>query len=331
MTAPALAAPAAAARFDWFDYRGDDGQPKPGAGEYAQPDPAGLLSRPERASASAAIITSSIRPSPGSREFRSSTAATSSTGRQIGNAIDRPGQLNFDKTDMWQGVFAPDISWHDGIFYIAQHLRRLRRQFRDHRARIRRGRGPIRCGCPTSTASTRRCSSTTTARAWIVHNGAAAGHAALRGPYRDLAAAVRSEDAEDRRPKRLLVDAGIASRTQPDLDRGSAHLQEGRPLLSDRGRRRHRGRPFGGRVPKRQGDRPYAPFAGNPILTQRDLPKDRRRPITSTGHARSSTTPERRLVGGVPGRPALRREQFQHRARDLPDAGPVAGRLAADH
>src|SRR3546814_17662248 len=30
---------------------------------------------------------------------------------------------------------------------------------------------------------------------------------------------------------------------------------------------------------------PYVPFAGNPILTQRDLPADRAFPITSTGHA----------------------------------------------
>src|SRR3546814_9577270 len=28
---------------------------------------------------------------------------------------------------------------------------------------------------------------------------------------------------------------------------------------------------------------PYVPFAGNPILTQRDLPADRAFPITSTG------------------------------------------------
>ena len=37
---------------------------------------------------------------------------------QIGNAIDRPTQLNFDKMTMWQGVYAPDISWHNGKFYI---------------------------------------------------------------------------------------------------------------------------------------------------------------------------------------------------------------------
>ena len=37
---------------------------------------------------------------------------------QIGNAIDRPGMLNFDSLGLSRGVFAPDISWHDGTFYI---------------------------------------------------------------------------------------------------------------------------------------------------------------------------------------------------------------------
>ncbi len=37
---------------------------------------------------------------------------------------------------------------------------------------------------------------------------------------------------------------------------------------------------------------PYAPYAGNPILTQRDLPEDRPDPITSVGHADLIETPE---------------------------------------
>ena len=42
---------------------------------------------------------------------------------------------------------------------------------------------------------------------------------------------------------------------------------------------------------------PYVPFAGNPILTQRDLPPDRPQPITSTGHA-SFRRDARRATGG---------------------------------
>src|SRR3546814_18559763 len=37
---------------------------------------------------------------------------------QIGNAIDRPEQLDFNGRRISQAVFAPDISHHDGTFYI---------------------------------------------------------------------------------------------------------------------------------------------------------------------------------------------------------------------
>jgi len=38
--------------------------------------------------------------------------------KQIGNAIDRPGQLNFDGHKISQGLFAPTIRYDKGIFYI---------------------------------------------------------------------------------------------------------------------------------------------------------------------------------------------------------------------
>jgi len=49
----------------------------------------------------------------------------------------------------------------------------------------------------------------------------------------------------------------------------------------------------GGRVPKhsevvlraRSPWGPFKPFAGNPILTQRDLPAQRANPVTNAGHA----------------------------------------------
>ena len=38
--------------------------------------------------------------------------------RQIGNAISRSGQLDFAGLSVSRGAFAPDISFHDGLFYI---------------------------------------------------------------------------------------------------------------------------------------------------------------------------------------------------------------------
>ncbi|MDR0786188.1 MAG: glycoside hydrolase family 43 protein [Treponema sp.] len=37
---------------------------------------------------------------------------------QIGNVIDRPGQLDFDGASVSRGLFAPTIRYHDGRFYV---------------------------------------------------------------------------------------------------------------------------------------------------------------------------------------------------------------------
>lgn len=38
--------------------------------------------------------------------------------KQIGNAINHPSQLDFMGTKMTRGLFAPDISYHNGTYYI---------------------------------------------------------------------------------------------------------------------------------------------------------------------------------------------------------------------
>lgn len=38
--------------------------------------------------------------------------------KQIGNALDRPEQLDLEGLEVSQGVFAPAISYHNGVFYI---------------------------------------------------------------------------------------------------------------------------------------------------------------------------------------------------------------------
>ena len=38
--------------------------------------------------------------------------------RQIGHAIDRPGQLQYEGLEVSKGIFAPSITYHDGLFYL---------------------------------------------------------------------------------------------------------------------------------------------------------------------------------------------------------------------
>ncbi len=86
-------------------------------------------------------------------------------------------------------------------------------------------------------------------------------------------------------PRRVLIDGGVDPASNPIWIEGP-HLykREGWYYLSDA---------EGGTGPQhsqvvlRSRDvwGPYTPYAGNPILTQRDLPDDRPRPITNAGHA----------------------------------------------
>ena len=251
---------------------------------------------------------------------------------QIGNAIDRPSQLKFDKTNMWQGVYAPDLSWHDGIFYL---LNTCTGCGGNYLMTARNPAGPWSDpvwlpdvdGIDTSLFfddDGRRGSSTTRLRrASRVYEG----HTAIWLQELDL------KSLKTVGPHRLLIDSGVAPRTQSDLDRGSARLQEGRLLLFNRGGRRDRGRSFGGRVPKRARRRSLRGLCGQPD-------PDPARSFEGSPEADHLDRPCRLVVTTPNGdwwsvflgvRPCQADEQFQHRARDLPDAGPVDGRMAADH
>ena len=108
---------ASVAIFDWFEYRGDDQLPKPTPAEYANPILQGFYPDPSitRVGDDYYLINSTFDYFPGIPIFHSRDLVH---WTQIGNAIDRPDQLDFKNLGLSRGVFAPDISWHDGTFYI---------------------------------------------------------------------------------------------------------------------------------------------------------------------------------------------------------------------
>ena len=105
--------------FDWFEYAGDDTTFNfpTGASEYRNPVLAGFYSDPSltRAGDDYYLVASTFTYFPGLPVFRSRDLVH---WTQIGNAIDRPGQLNFDGLGLSRGVFAPAITHHKGVFYI---------------------------------------------------------------------------------------------------------------------------------------------------------------------------------------------------------------------
>jgi xylan 1,4-beta-xylosidase len=104
------------ARFGWVEYQGSDGAAVP-AGSYRNPILAGYHPDPSiaRVGADYYLVNSTFSWFPGIPVFHSRDLVH---WRQIGNAIDRPGQLDFTGRGMSEGVFAPAINYHAGRFYI---------------------------------------------------------------------------------------------------------------------------------------------------------------------------------------------------------------------
>ncbi|MFZ2995822.1 glycoside hydrolase family 43 protein [Sphingobium sp.] len=113
--APAQADPA---RFERFTYQGQEpGARAPRAGEYRNPILSGYYPDPSvtRVGDDYYLVNSSFAHYPGLPIFKSKDLVN---WTQIGNAIDRPEQLDFNGRRISEAVFAPDISFHGGIFYI---------------------------------------------------------------------------------------------------------------------------------------------------------------------------------------------------------------------
>ena len=289
------AAPAAAqeARFDWFDYRGSDpvdATLNPGANDYRNPILQGFYPDPSitRAGDDYYLVSSTFAWFPGIPVFRSRDLVS---WTQIGNAIDRPDMLDFGRLGLSRGVFAPTIEHHDGIFYILNTCVDCGGNFI---ITARDPAGPwsdpvwlpdLEGGIDPSLFFDADGS------VYILNNGPPEGTPRYDG---HRAIWIQRFDPRTRRttgPRRVLVDGGVDPSTNPiwiegpHIIRRDGHYflicaeggtAEGHSQVVLRG-----ARPTG----------PYTPFSGNPILTQRDLPRDRPNPITSAGHADLVETP----------------------------------------
>ena len=116
---PALLCATPPVTFDWFEYTGRDDvftAPLP-AGHYRNPVLAGFYPDPSicRVGDDYYLINSTFAYFPGIPIFHSRDLVN---WTQLGHAIDRPTQLNYDGLGVTRGLFAPTISHHHGTFYI---------------------------------------------------------------------------------------------------------------------------------------------------------------------------------------------------------------------
>ena len=284
--APAFGAtPAPPVYFDWFEYAGHDAAfetPLP-AGHYRNPILAGFHADPSivRANDRFYLVNSSFTYFPGIPVFESVDLVH---WKQIGNVIDRPTQLDFDGLSVSRGIFAPAISHHDGVFYVATTSVDSGGNFI---ATARDPAGPWSDPhwLPGIGGIDPSLFFDDDGTVYLMNNDVPPGpqryegHRAIWMQQIDLAAFTPVG------PRKVLIDGGVEPAKNPIWIEGP-HLykRDGWYYLSDA---------EGGTGPQhsqvvlrsREVWGPYLPYPGNPILTQRDLRDDRPLPITNAGHA----------------------------------------------
>jgi xylan 1,4-beta-xylosidase len=284
-----LSAPsgAGAAEFDWFEYRGsdpaDEASPA-GVAEYRNPILKGFYPDPSltRVGDDFYLVHSTFAYFPGIPVFHSRDLVN---WTQIGNAIDRPDQLDFGRLGLSRGVFAPDISEHGGTYYILNTC--------------------VDCGGNFLITATDPAGPWSDpvwlpeleggidpslffdedGRAWILNNGPPPGQPLYEG---HRAIWIQRFDAATLKtvgPRKLLLNGGVDISKKPIWIEGP-HIfrKDGFYYLiaAEGGTAEGHSQVV---LRSRSVTGPYVAHEGNPILTQRDLPRDRPLPITSAGHA----------------------------------------------
>ena len=276
---PCVAAPAAS--FTDLAYVAKAVSPTP-AGRYRNPILPGFQPDPSivRVGSDFYLVNSTFAWFPGIPVYHSRDLVH---WRQIGNAIDRPGMLDFDGLGTSRGVFAPAISWHDGTFYILNTCVDCGGNFL---ITARNPAGPwsdpvwldfdgIDCSLFVDDNGT----------AWVVNNGPPPekprydGHRAIW---------IQQFDLKKLRlfgPRKVLVDGGVRPQDKPVWAEGPHIYKRGGwyYLMAAEGgtAENHSETIYRSRRP----DGPYQPGPINPILTQRDLPATRPNRVEATGHA----------------------------------------------
>jgi alpha-N-arabinofuranosidase len=111
-------ASAVSARFTAFSYQGESQeQVTVGEGEFRNPVISGYAPDPTvtRVGDDYYVVTSSFTHFPGLPIYHSKDLVN---WTQIGNAIDREDQFDFSGLEVSRGIFAPDMSYHNGTYYL---------------------------------------------------------------------------------------------------------------------------------------------------------------------------------------------------------------------
>lgn len=282
------------ATFEFFEYQGNDtrfAQTIDTQHEYYNPILAGFYPDPSicRKGEDYYLVNSSFAYYPGIPIFHSRDLVN---WEQIGHVLDRPSQLQLDSIRLDGGIYAPAITYNkqNDTFYLITTCVDGIGNFVVKTQDPRQGWSePI--PLPNVGGIDPSLFFDDDGKAYIVHNDAPEGIPEYSG---HRAIWIHNYDtATDQTfgSRQVLVDGGIDKSTQPVWIEGP-HLYKinGKYYLmaAEGGTCDNHSEVI---LTSDHVKGPYKPVAGNPILTQRDLPNDRPERITSTGHADLIDTP----------------------------------------
>ena len=284
-----LPAQAGDARFGYFSYSGKSQESalvKPGPTQFINPVISGYAPDPSivRAGDDYYLVTSSFVHFPGLPVYHSKDLVS---WRQIGNAIERPGQADFSGMKVSGGMMAPAISYRDGVYYIVCTNRK------NFVITATNPAGPWSDpvyfdfdGIDPSLFWD------DDGKAWIVNNGAPKQPALYAG-HRSIWLQEFDPKSKAMTGPRLEIINGGADLASKPFWTEAPHLirKDGwYYLIAAQGGtgEQHsevvfRSRALAG---------PYENYPRNPILTQRDLPANRPHAIGTAGHADFVQTPD---------------------------------------
>lgn len=211
--------------------------------------------------------------------------------KQIGNVISRPSQMNFMGERMTRGLFAPAIDYHKGTYYVTCTLIDKGGNFV---VTAKDPAGPW--SDPTFLPQVRGIDPSLyfdDDKAYIVYNSEAPDNKPLYSGHRTI----RMYEFDPVNLKvvgeeKILVNGGVDLSKKPVWIEGPHFFKKDGSyyLYAAEGGTSVNHSEVIFKSESVWG--PFVPWEGNPILTQRDLPADRKDPITSAGHAQFVEGPD---------------------------------------
>ncbi|MGL1957697.1 MAG: endo-1,4-beta-xylanase [Colwellia sp.] len=279
--------------FDWFEYQGkDEVFAAPLSQEqYQNPIVAGFFPDPSitRKGNDYYMVNSSFAYAPGVPILHSRDLVN---WKLIGHALTNSKQLNYNNLDLSKGAYAPTIRYHDGLFYLINTAVASGGNF-FVTAEDPSGEWSDPYWLPEIGGIDPDIFFDDDGKVYIAHNDAPEGEPLYQG---HRAIWLWEYDMESKKVIKdsghVIVDGGVDINKNPIWIEGP-HIYKINGwyyLMCAEG---GTGDQHSAVIFRTKSlNKPFTPYAGNPILTQRDLAKNRSNPITSTGHADMVQTPE---------------------------------------